>query len=1206
MPNYPDEWKLVPGCWDGSLLCVELLVLGPVRAVVAGRPVDLGPPKQRALFALLLARADRVVAVDTVTDLLWAGEPPARSSASLQAYVSRLRRLLEPDRAPGAPPTVLVTAAPGYVLRTAGATMDVREFAGLAARGRSALDDGAFPAALTALDAAAALWRGDAYADVRDAEWIRPELARLAELRLSAAEDRAAALTGLGREAEAIAELDAHVLAHPLRERGWQLLVRALYRAGRQGDALGVLRSARTRLVEELGVDPGPELRRLEEAVLRQDPALERPPGAGSRRRTDTAGPADTGPASDVGAVAAPRPFIGRADALATLRAAAAGLAAGRGGVVLVDGEPGIGKTRLVERFTGEVGEPGRFGEHGAAGVPVAWGRCPDHEVAPALWPWEQVLRAIPGGLPMSEVAALLGGGASGHDPDGPIVVEVGDPGASGVRGPAPKPEIAGLLHPASARVAPGGVDRLDRADPAGARLRLYEAVTAHLTGVAPLVVVLDDLHWADSASLRLLVHVAQAGAAVLVVGTFRRHEASGLSDTLAALARVGARRVHLDGLAPGEVRELVGALAGTDPGAARAAELGARSGGNPFFLGELARLTGAEPLPAAVRDVVLRRVAQLPEPVGALLGTAAVAGLEFDAATVFEVARPEVTGPEVAGLDMEAGLDLLDIALAAGLVVEDADRLGTLRFAHALIPDALAGRHSRLRRARLHRRFGEVTARRWAGRPDRAGEVARHWLAAAELDAATAAIAVEHAAAAARAAESRLAHEDAAGFWQEALAAAELAGLPDRFELLLGLTRAQHAAGEVPDGLAVLDQVLAAAGDDPQRVVRAAVTVFGSSMWYPFPYGSRPAALLAALQAALQSAAPRPVTDPGEYALALAVLAAVRNHVGEPDAPLAARAAELARTTGDPRLLARVLHFAMSATSNVDAEPDSWALAAELAALPGAPRELTASARIAVCSGLLATGRIAEAHALLDELAPVLAQLRSPLLSLQAGIQRAALLALHGELDAAERLWDELLAGAGPAGLTPSRLSHRIDVAWQRGTLAELEPELAGAVAATGMPAFAGGHALTLLAADRPDEAIRLLREVPPPPRDYTWLHTMVGRLAVALAVGDREQITSLRAELLPFRDRLGTSGTGVAIFGSVLGHLGEAALALGDVDTARAELTEALAVLDRIGAPYWAGRVRRALESADRQADRQARGKGSTSPAGEAVPSS
>src|SRR3954462_9104336 len=237
---------------------VEVRALGPVEVVVDDSPVDLGPPKQRALFALLLAGAARVVSVDALTERLWAGEPPPRASASLQAYVSNLRRILEPNRTAGTTATVLVTRAPGYLLRTTEMFVDVREFADLVARAdaRLAADDPA--GALSALDDALGLWRGEPYADVREADWADLEVTRLDELRLSAVEQRARALLDLGRPQAAVADLEAQGATHPLRERSWEMLAIALYRCGRQADALHALRSARDRLPHQRRRHPRP------------------------------------------------------------------------------------------------------------------------------------------------------------------------------------------------------------------------------------------------------------------------------------------------------------------------------------------------------------------------------------------------------------------------------------------------------------------------------------------------------------------------------------------------------------------------------------------------------------------------------------------------------------------------------------------------------------------------------------------------------------------------------------------------------------------------------------------------------------------------------------------------------------------------------------------------------------------------------------
>lgn len=268
---------LVPG--DRSAGMVQWRALGPVEAVIGGRLVDLGPPRQRALFGLLLSRIDQLVAADVLIDELWSGNPPTAALTSLRTYVSNLRRVLEPGRSPRGPTTVLHTRTPGYLLDSRGVEFDVHRFTRHLTAGRDALGRADPERALDEFDAALQLWRGRAYADMDDARWAAPDVARLEELRLSGIEERCAAQLQLGDHHGAVAELDAHVRVHPLRERGCELLALALYRAGRQAEALAVLRDTRERLAEELGIDPSAALRRLEGDILAQASTLDwRPP----------------------------------------------------------------------------------------------------------------------------------------------------------------------------------------------------------------------------------------------------------------------------------------------------------------------------------------------------------------------------------------------------------------------------------------------------------------------------------------------------------------------------------------------------------------------------------------------------------------------------------------------------------------------------------------------------------------------------------------------------------------------------------------------------------------------------------------------------------------------------------------------------------------------------------------------------------------
>ncbi|GII88630.1 hypothetical protein Ssi03_66200 [Sphaerisporangium siamense] len=268
---------------------VRFGVLGTLRAEVGGRPAGLGGPRQRAVLALLLIARGRIVSADRILSDVWS-DARQPSPTTLHGYVADLRRALEPGRAPGAPPSLLVRDGPGYALRAAPAAVDAERFADLAARGRRELDGGDPERAADLLGQALALWRGPAYADFGGAAFATPDATRLENLRAAVHEDRLAAIIAAGRHAAAVGELEALVAEQPLRERGWELLALALYRSGRQGDALAALRAVRRRLSDELGIDPGRGLRDLEAAILAQDPALHPPARAGGRRSQAEAG----------------------------------------------------------------------------------------------------------------------------------------------------------------------------------------------------------------------------------------------------------------------------------------------------------------------------------------------------------------------------------------------------------------------------------------------------------------------------------------------------------------------------------------------------------------------------------------------------------------------------------------------------------------------------------------------------------------------------------------------------------------------------------------------------------------------------------------------------------------------------------------------------------------------------------------------------
>ncbi|WP_055588928.1 AfsR/SARP family transcriptional regulator [Streptacidiphilus griseoplanus] len=250
-------------------------VLGPVVAWDGGGDLlALKGPRHRAVLARLITARRRVVPLPRLVADLWV-EPPRGAAGAVQTFVADLRRALEPHRPPRTPARLLVTEGPGYALRAEPDTVDAWRF-------ETAVSDVAqLPPAqvVERLREALGWWRGPAYAEFAQEEWARGECSRLAELRLLAVERRAQARLDLGLASEAVPDLDAHLVEHPWREDAWRLLALALYRTGRQGDALAVLRRARTTLADQLGLDPGPQLRRLEADILAHSPLLDTPPG---------------------------------------------------------------------------------------------------------------------------------------------------------------------------------------------------------------------------------------------------------------------------------------------------------------------------------------------------------------------------------------------------------------------------------------------------------------------------------------------------------------------------------------------------------------------------------------------------------------------------------------------------------------------------------------------------------------------------------------------------------------------------------------------------------------------------------------------------------------------------------------------------------------------------------------------------------------
>ncbi len=785
---------------------LDLKLLGPLEVSSRGQGVAIGGPKPRALLAALALEPRRVVSIDQLVENLWPGEPPDTAAHAVQVYVSQLRKALGTG--------TIATRAPGYVLEVDPARVDVHCFSRLADEGRQSLAAGDAAGAATALREALALWRGPALADFTYEPFAQTEIARLEELRLVALEERIEADLALGRQAELVSELEALVAAQPLRERPRAQLMLALYRSGRQAGALAAYRAARDTLVEELGVEPGPRLKELEAAILRQDesllPDVEVPVPAMEFRRLVTvlfadvvdsmalaealdaealgrvlreyfetvsavlsrhggtiekfagdavmavfgipvsheddalraaraaldirvgtaalnerlvsdhgvgleirvgvetgevaasqsatsqrlvtgevvaiaarleqsAGPdeivvgelagrlidhaaqleplgaleirgkrrpvrayrllemADVAPAFDRRLDA---PLVGRHRELTALRKGLKRAIEGEAAqVVLVVGSPGVGKSRLAAELSRR-----------AKGVTTLWGRCLSYGDGITYWPLREVLEQVSESVERDAVFAALD-----------------------AETPPPAPEIAWLFR---------------QFCEASARER-------------PLVLLFDDVHWAEPTFLELIEHLADKGTGPIVVVCLTREEL--LEDRPAFLeGRTNANRIVLDVLSADETDELLEGLGGTILELDQRARIAETAEGNPFFLEQLLALAleGGlidRALPETVQALLATRLDRLGPGERAVLERGAVIGRDFTVVDMTTLLAPAAAPTADSHLHTLAD---------RGFVRSHGG--GRFDFRHVLVQEAVYRSTPKRLRAELHERYAD------------------------------------------------------------------------------------------------------------------------------------------------------------------------------------------------------------------------------------------------------------------------------------------------------------------------------------------------------------------------------------------------------------------------------------------------------------------------------------------------------------------
>lgn len=1139
---------------------LELRILGPIEVRHDGSPVKVRGTKPRELLALLAIRPNRPVTAEQLVDELWRNHPPPSAATALRVHIGRLRQALEPGRNTNSPSARLPAVPHGYLLRIEPDELDAQHFERLVLLAREAIAAGDPAGAVPQLTHALDLWRGSALSDIEDIAAARGEIARLEDLRAVAIEELADARLALGEHALVVDLVGVALTQFPLRERLTASLMLALYRSGRQAEALHAYAELARRLDDELGLAPSPELRQLEEDVLLHRPSLH----ARSVRAAPQPMPIMRRPIGR---------FIGRRIEVSRLLDAYDAANAGTANLILVSGAAGVGKTTLTEEFCART-------ERRGSGPLV--GHC-DSEPGADYQPIAEILRQVLEHVDSRTRSSL--------------------------------PSQLGLLLPDPIDRAPGCDNDRDTGD--GAQFRLFETVATTLATLVerPRVLIVEDVHWADRPTLRLLRHLVRHRDldGMLVIATYRDDEIDGERvEMIEQLARSAQRtKIDLTGFDDHEVRALVRATAPPETLHVLvdlAATLHDVTGGNPFFLRELLReldeqfvkLNTAEQLsdtlttiaPVGVRALVDRRRERLTTHADQVIKAAATLGRELTVDALAGICR----------LSKEVTLEALEEGLAARLLVEDYQQVDRYLFPHALVRNAVYATIPVAECRQLHRRVAQaLEGAAIPGSIWRSADIAHHYLEAAPLGLQHKAAA--HAERAGHDAASRFAFAEAARWYERALELHAAVGAPDdetgRLHLALGRSLTNDKQHELAQHALLTAAECARRSSDPNLLAEVALTTDN-----PWALGEdyQPD-VLALLEEALAA------VDEVDTELRVRLLDGIATNLyyidTEREGRVAQTALDLATRVDRPAVLApayRSMH--LWCTHQPEAREERLAVgrrAHDLACSADEAIRLRLVAHRGLVVDLLENQEIDEFETTLHAYEEAAHLLGSPQDIYWAMALRSTEMTMHGDLAAAE----QLARGAMLRGHELDQISdgayllQRFVVRYQQGRLAEEAPVLREASAAsTVFRAGAALHATALVETGQPKRALEIARSTLEAdgsglPRDAFWLAGVSLFAGVAATAIDRELSELLRELLKPCAEHVVLFGAGAAMLGAGHHWLGGLAATLDDTDAALDHYAEARAIAQRLSAPYWmaqsvldAAAARRTRDKADDKA--------------------